>query len=306
VLTNAFSLAPDAMNWLVKTRQPRILHVFDRACNLINERREVLSIVTPEIGDGPFNLVVQDDVCFSGHLSLESKVTIISPTQLHLRDLTIYTSNANIWSPHPDWVRLHDHRDTIANQLMKLSVTNDQVPGLNTGFVITRPYSTTFINPKLPITNYGPSNSLVSSLPSAFANVDISSAKEITSKLAGLGSGLTPAGDDFIVGAIYAAWIIHPLEVASVLTQATADIAAPLTTSLSAAWLKSAGQGEVGILWHQFFDALISAGRIANPAYLQEAIGNILSVGETSGADALAGFFGTMMAWAALPHPKTP
>ena len=305
MLTNAFSLAPDAINWLAKTRQPRVLHVFDSACNLINERREVLSIVTPQIGNGPFNLVLEDEVCFSEHLRFESKVSV-SPTQLYLGDLTIYTAKANIWSPHPNWETLRDNRDTTVNQLMKLSVINDQVRGLDTGFVITQPYSTTVIDPKLPITSYKPSNSLVSSLFSAFANGDISGAKEITSKLAGLGSGLTPAGDDIIMGAIYAAWIIHPFTVASVLAQEIANTAALRTTSLSAAWLRSAGKGEAGILWHKFFDALISVGRIAYPTYLQEAIGNILSVGETSGADALAGFFGTMTAWAALPHPKTP
>jgi hypothetical protein len=53
---NTLSLAPNACTGLANTRYPRILHVFDRACNLINERREVLSIVTPQIGNGPFNL----------------------------------------------------------------------------------------------------------------------------------------------------------------------------------------------------------------------------------------------------------
>jgi len=55
---NALSLAPDVRNWLANSRQPCILHVFDHACNLISERREVLSIVTPQIRNGPFNLIV--------------------------------------------------------------------------------------------------------------------------------------------------------------------------------------------------------------------------------------------------------
>ncbi|HET6823298.1 MAG TPA: DUF2877 domain-containing protein, partial [Anaerolineales bacterium] len=131
---------------------------------------------------------------------------------------------------------------------------------------------------------------------------DLSSALKISSQLAGLGAGLTPAGDDFIMGAIHAVWIIHPLEVASALTQSIADTAAPLTTSLSAAWLRSAGQGEAGVLWHQFFEALV--GRVDAPTYLQEALDNILSVGETSGADALAGFSSTLTTWATLLNRK--
>jgi len=57
-LINALSIAPDVNSWLANSRQLRILHIFDRACNLINERRKVLSIVTQQIGNGPFNLVI--------------------------------------------------------------------------------------------------------------------------------------------------------------------------------------------------------------------------------------------------------
>lgn len=54
----ALSLAPTVNDWRADSRQPRILHVFDHASNLINERGEVLSVVTPQIGNGPFNLVI--------------------------------------------------------------------------------------------------------------------------------------------------------------------------------------------------------------------------------------------------------
>jgi hypothetical protein len=143
-------------------------------------------------------------------------------------------------------------------------------------------------------------NTLASNLSSALAGADISSAKTIATQLAGLGIGLTPTGDDFIMGAVYAVWIIHPLENASILAEEITKTAAPLTTSLSAAWLRSAGKGETGILWHEFFDALISA----DSALMQESVKKILAVGETSGADALSGFISTMLCWAELSDPK--
>ena len=96
-----------------------------------------------------------------------------------------------------------------------------------------------------------------------------------------------------MMGAMYASWIIHPSEVASVLAKGVADTAAPLTTSLSAAWLRSAGKGEAGILWHEFFDALLLKDR----ARIEESKKKILAVGETSGADALAGFTGVFASW---------
>ena len=145
------------------------------------------------------------------------------------------------------------------------------------------------------------SNSLVSSLCSA----DLPSSLAAAQKLAGLGIGLTPSGDDFIMGALHTAWILHPPEVAGALAREVANSAAPLTTSLSAAWIHSAGTGEAGELWHDFFDALIFASRIGceappiggNPTYtkaLQDSFEKILSVGETSGADALSGFLGVL------------
>jgi len=65
----ALSFAPAARTWMENSRHPRILHVFEHACNLIDERRKILSIVTPGIGNGPFNLVLEEEVLFSAHLN---------------------------------------------------------------------------------------------------------------------------------------------------------------------------------------------------------------------------------------------
>jgi uncharacterized protein DUF2877 len=256
---NAISLAPDANDWLANSRHPRILHVFDEVCNLINERREVLSIATTQIGSGPFNIVVQDDILFSECFNVESQITV-SANQLTLDNLFIDTTKAKVWNPCPDWKTLHGKRDQISTQVEQLPGTKDQF-----------------------------SNSLAESL----AIADLRSASVAAKQLAGLGIGLTPAGDDFIMGALYAAWIIHPPEVARDLAEEITNIAAPLTTSLSAAWLRSAGRGEAGILWHNLFDALISGDSVD----IQLQIAKLLSVGETSGADALAGFIGTFISY---------
>lgn len=275
---SALSLAPDVNDWLVNSRHPRILHIFERACNLINERREVLSIVAPQIGNGPFNLVIEDSVFFSEHLDLQSPISN-SDVQLRLGDLTINTAGAKLWSPRPDWEGLHAVRTHILKQLTQFS------------------------------------NSPISNLLYSLAIADLPSSLTATQKLAGLGAGLTPSGDDFIIGAIYAAWIIHPPEIARVLALEITQTAAPLTTSLSAAWLKSAGRGEAGTLWHEFFDALISVSRIvadpdggrASPTYrtaVQKSVDKILAVGETSGVDALSGFINTFLQWADTISPS--
>jgi len=263
---NTVSLTASVSDWLIKSRHPRILHVFDKACNLINEHREVLSIVTPQIGNGPFNLVIQDDVLLSEHLNVESPISIYE-NQSVLGDLNINTSEASLWNPCPDWEALQTNRESILAQLIPLPIAE--------------------YRPLLP-------NSLITGLSSALATANISSALTIATKLAGLGQGLTPAGDDFILGAVYAAWIIHPFETARMLAEGITNTAAPLTTSLSAAWLRSAGKGEAGILWHQLFEALISHDHMQ----ILKARDKILAIGETSGADAWAGFIGLFVTWA--------
>jgi len=279
---NVLSLSPDARDWLVNSRHPHILHVFEHVCNLINDHREVLSIVTTQIGNGPFNLVVEDDVLFSDHLNAESPISIRA-NQLNLGDLTINTVNAKPWSPRPDWGMLHVRRDHIRSQLMSLPNANYQLRGLDTPFATSaQDYSTT--------TSL---HSLISNLSYALAKADLPASLKATPKLAGLGIGLTPSGDDFIMGAVLAAWIIHPVDVARVLAAKVTETAAALTMSLSAAWLRSAGRGETGILWHQFFDALLSAEQ----ATIQESMDKILSIGESSGADALFGFISLFVAW---------
>lgn len=264
----AISLTPTVRDWLANTRHPCILHVFDRACNLINERGEVLSIVTPEIGDGPFDLVITEGICFGENLSPKSPVSS-SANQLTLGNFIIHTANAKLWNPSPDWDMLHATRNDIPNHLAQLPITN---------------YSS-------PILQF--SNSLLSNLSSALATADIATAKTLASQLAGLGPGLTPSGDDLLMGALHAAWIIHPPEIASILAWEVAETAIPLTTSLSAAWLRSAGRGEAGILWHNFFDALISG----NMSSIQNSMEKILATGETSGVDAMSGFIGVMTAY---------
>jgi hypothetical protein len=101
-----------------------------------------------------------------------------------------------------------------------------------------------------------------------------------------LGNGLTPAGDDFLMGAIYALWALRSPEEAHQLANLTVEMAVPLTTSLSGAWLRAAARGEAAQPWHDLVSGLIDG----NKATVAGAVDQILAIGHSSGADALAGF----------------
>jgi hypothetical protein len=290
-IINARTLAPQVNHWLATSRQPRVLHIFDHACNLTNEHREILSVVTPHIGEGPFNLVV-DEFPFSNDLDIESLVSIVDGF-LWVGVLRINSTNAKLWHPRPDWESLHARKNDILRSLTQLHISSDlktpttahlsQASDLHHG-ILSMPQSLRE----------------ASSLSSALATADSASARKIASRLAGTGIGLTPSGDDFLMGAIYASWIIHPAEAVHALARDIARTAASLTTSLSAEWLRSAGRGEVGICWYEFLESLLSG----DPLHIRVALENILQIGETSGADAFRGFYNTLMTWGELPQQK--
>lgn len=268
-IIHARSLTLYVKSWLAASQYARVLHAFDDACNLINEDGEVLSIVTQKIGNGPFNLVLDEEVLFSGYLNAESKI-VIQSNQLIVEYFNINIDKAELWSPLPHWEILHGKRNNILNQIISLSKWNSfikQEIASSQSALLAMTLSTQSLLP-------------------AIVNVDIPKGIDSAKQLAGLGQGLTPSGDDFILGAILAAWIIHPHNTAGVLAEEITNAAAPLTTSLSEAWLRSAGRGEAGILWHNFFNALIAD----DPMAIQLHITQLLSVGHTSGADAFAGF----------------
>jgi hypothetical protein len=102
--------------------------------------------------------------------------------------------------------------------------------------------------------------------------------------LAGLGSGLTPAGDDFLTGVMLWAWLAHPNP--DSFCQSLLNVAAPRTTTLSAAFIRAAARGECSDSWHVLLSTLIAEDKSA----IETAVQKVLAHGATSGADTLAGF----------------
>jgi hypothetical protein len=113
---------------------------------------------------------------------------------------------------------------------------------------------------------------------------DEAQVKAGAAQLAGLGTGLTPSGDDFLLGTMLCAWLAHPSPkryCAEVLDAALAQ-----TTLLSAAYLRSAAGGECSSPWHLLLEALASGSE----ERIVDAARAVVAYGHTSGSDALAGF----------------
>jgi len=110
--------------------------------------------------------------------------------------------------------------------------------------------------------------------------------------LAGLGPGLTPGGDDFLLG-LMAGLRTWPQFLAGrglsveEACQAIYRAAAGRTNLLSMALLRSAREGMFGEAWH----VLLAALRQGEADEVRRAADRVLGFGGTSGADALSGFF---------------
>ncbi len=269
----------------------RVLANYHRACNLVTSAGEIIALVGPAIGNGPLNVVIEGSGVFE-HVET-GWPAVFSDDQLALGDsLVVLLGSARLWSPEVNWgclttqrIRLKDNLAALCSWLSQNYTTNG-LPGLVLGEEAkgcedkTRsPQNRAF----LTMAWAG-----IKGLMRALQDGDRSSIHESAALLAGLGPGLTPAGDDYLVGLMAGLRIwpgpcgVSPEEACQIILEATEG----KTTLLSRAFLHGAKEGLFGEDWHGLLSELARGEAIG----IQRAAGRILSSGATSGADALAGF----------------
>ena len=247
----------------------RILRSFQRACTIIDGCGRIITLVTPEIGNGPFSIVVERGIDLFTTLTPDQPV--VSDAD-HLRGnvWSIHLKGANVWEP-----RL----PCDAQPLYFSQAVTD----------VLRPY-THWPRPNgdTPVTR-----STTQRLARAAAAVQHAlgiqhGVETAVAQLAGLGQGLTPAGDDYLLGILAALWLTQRRSIIAPIVQA----AAPRTTVLSAAFLNAAVNGLFAAPWHALTQALTTqdAERVG------QAARHLAQWGASSGRDALAGFATTLSA----------
>jgi hypothetical protein len=110
--------------------------------------------------------------------------------------------------------------------------------------------------------------------------------------LIGLGPGLTPSGDDFLIGALALLDALAQRKIHAALGRAVTDVAPGLTSPLSACLLDAAAAGHTGEHLHRAVASVI-AGNVA------AATAAVRGIGHTSGWDMLAGIATTLRVVAA-------
>jgi len=292
------TISPFVHEWFLHTDRAKVLQVFKHSSNLINSDKELLSLVMPHVGPGPFSAVLLDDVeegwrDFSDWMKVGNEVQI-EEDRMRLGKVIVDFKNAKLWNPKPDWGNIQAHRDWIMSKVPELM-----------GFLLKEasPHSLVqivgdlFAGENLHLQSLQPPTDIqnqfrcAASEPARILLKGIATHQSIPwergfRELLGLGGGLTPAGDDFILGVVFAMQIMLPLAEARDILIPLPLLAEGRTSQLSIAYLRAATDGAVSFPWHSFSKAIIAENSYA----LYGAARSILKVGETSGSDALTGF----------------
>jgi hypothetical protein len=265
-------IAPTAQAWLQTSRQARILHLFTHTCNLINERGQLLTLAQAEVGPGPFSLTLAPGPVSDRWSELsDDSLVVVTPNRLYLGSFQVDCASARLWSPQPDWAGVQltsaawgGHYGPLWQQILAGWPSELGIMG----------------EAERPFRRY------LQELVQALFRRDMPTAATAARHLAGLGPGLTPAGDDALLGIFYGLWATHPATDVPPLTELLAETAAPQTTTLSAAWLRAAARGEAAAVWHDLVRALKEERETA----VVQASRRIIQTGHTSGHNALTGF----------------
>jgi len=286
----------------------RVLANYRRACNLVTAEGEIIALVGPAIGNGPLNIVIEE----AGVLETAKPgwPAVLSDGQLILGDsLFVSLDEAQLWRPEINWERLTAQRRKLGHSLAKLcnwlsqnGISQSAPAGsLRQSAVSTCDLLSLVLGEeKEPGARADGTRSLhnraflttaragIRGLMQALQDGDRLGIRESAALLAGLGPGLTPAGDDYLVGFMAGLRVwpgpceLAPNEVCQIILEETEG----KTTLLSGAFLRSARKGLFGENWHRLLTELTGGEAIG----IQRAARRILSSGATSGADALAGF----------------
>lgn len=260
----------------------QVVGVFSRACYIAGTEGRMVALTLAEAGRGPFSIVIK------GRPGLFAGISLGLPARADGRSLQagsweITWDAAAAWEPRlvcpPGPVKLAPGLVRVLRDYAGWSICPTKTPSPN--LAGAEPARSAAGRPGRAVVD-----SLVYNRPDRLAEAVVG--------LVGLGRGLTPAGDDYLVGVMAALWLTGQAELLADLITA----AAARTTRLSAAYLRAAARGEFAEPWHHLALALLAADIAATV----EAMARIAGYGASSGRDSLAGFAGTMLALWGLEH----
>ncbi|MGH2621962.1 MAG: DUF2877 domain-containing protein [Anaerolineales bacterium] len=295
-----------AKQWLRTSRGGRVHSLYRNAVNLVDEAGELFSVVMPPLGPGPFALQLRaapDALLSAGGFEgmLDGRVPVrMRPEVLELGPIHVHLTDLQTWVPRPNWDGLRASLTAATveqlGQLLRQVAPPGSLAPLADGAARSL-WPEGVPSEDLPAALLHRIADLVPELLSGLSRSDRDQIWQAASKLAGLGGGVTPAGDDFLLGAIHALWVTREAETAQDLSNAAVEVASLRTNVVSVAWLRAAARGEAAHEWHALFEA------VTQDLPIDRAARRLIQRGHTSGADGLAGFLAGLQVLAPALQP---
>jgi hypothetical protein len=254
--------------------------VFANACNFAFDGA-LLTLVGPHAGNGPTTMVLAQEP------ARDLRTLFVAGAQLRCRNRVLRSNRVEVqlgaaqpWHPLAGEALLPRSEVERSLQIAAQELTR---------FRRTHP---SVID--------GSAANVAACIADACRVLDEERATRLVARLVGLGEGLTPAGDDFLVGLIAGLDALaldaakrHFLDAMGLTIAGLAH----RTTDVAAHFLRLAARGHCSEVLDCLRDALLCRHR---GALMQKALLRALDVGATSGADMVSGLLAGLTAW--LPN----
>lgn len=246
-----------------------LLATFSRSCYLDLAGR-IVALVAPDLLRGPLNVVVDPPRTFAFAALRAGAAVHLAPPRLAIDGgPTFDLTGARTWDAHLLPLARVD-REVLQQRIDRIKRVLAEAPGES----LAHPA--------------GRSARAADGMDALYAGLRAADTEAVAfgaRRLAGLGAGLTPSGDDVLTGVLVAVSLLAPPHAGPV-RRAVMDAVRDRTTRISLAYVEAAARGEAGEAWH-----LLARHLEGGP---DEAVGGaaarVMAFGETSGADMLAGF----------------
>jgi hypothetical protein len=275
----ARSISPSAKRHCGRLGAAVVQTVFERAVTLKTERDDLLVLAQEVVADGGGVIRVGGAPAWP-KLVQPGMLARITPSVITLPNFRLDLRAAAVWRP-PDAPR--QARPADVQQTLRSAATAARAQAKDGLGALAGVGLPAFPDPVLDTRILRVAEPLVRRLLQAIEAGDATAAGEAAGDLAGLGPGVTPSGDDLLVGTIIG---LRYAGRGRAVQLAMAANAASRTTWSSGQLLSYALAGEAGAPLLGVAVALLQA---AEETELQPRLAELFAVGETSGADALVG-----------------
>ena len=183
-----------------------VLSVFSGACNLVSDQGEVVALVSQPVGNGPLNIVFEGDRLLARGLKAGLPVEGDGRSIRIVEALIVSLAGAEVWEPRLEWAGLNAERPGLKANLAVLHdhlIAQASAESLaclggygNPPYLVVGPAG----GRSVESTYRKAAHRAIEGLLAALHGGDRQGVAASAAALAGLGPGLTPAGDDFLLG----------------------------------------------------------------------------------------------------------